>query len=180
MTTDIEQVQREMKEQFARTGLLPFLVEDSSDIYDLGGELFAEIVVSDRAKLDEAADLVRQLLSGRNFTLVARAKWTIAGIGEPTPAYGQNGQVRAAVLIPVILQSGKEEAPVTVAVTTLAAMEFDRILGRKADLKQVAKLVVEGALRRGGRSFWDPTTENYLEVASGAVPNISRLLKQTA
>ncbi len=180
MTTDTQQVQREMKEQFARAGLLPFLVEDSSEIYDLGGELFVEIVLSDRAKLEEATDLMRRLLNGKVYTLVIRSKWLLEKVGDPVPAYGQDGGLRAATLIPVTLQSGCERVSVTVAVTTLAAMEFDRILGRKVDLRQVAKIVIEGALRRGGRSFWDPTVENYLEVASGAVANISRLLKQTA
>jgi hypothetical protein len=180
MTTNVEQLQSEMKERLANAGLLPFIVEDSSEIYDLGGELFAELVVSDKAKLEEASDLVRQLLEGKSYTLIARSKWLIEQVGHPIPAYGEDGGLRAAVLIPVVLQSGNERTSVTVAVTKLAEMEFERILGRKIDLREVAKLVVESALRRGGRSFWDPTTENYLEVASGAVANISRLLKQTA
>ncbi|WP_433965805.1 hypothetical protein [Tunturiibacter gelidiferens] len=181
----VEQVQLEMKDQFARAGLLPFLIEESSQVLDLGDEFFAEVVLSDRAKLGEANDLMREILSssalgGKSYTLVVRSKWLVESVGDPAPAYGQDGGLRAAVLIPIILQSGSERTPVTVAVTKLAEMEFDRILGRKTDLKQVAKLVIDSALRRGGRSFWDPTTENYLEVASGAVANISRLLKQTA
>jgi hypothetical protein len=180
MTTNVEQLQSEMKERLAHAGLLPFIVEDSSEIYDLGGELFAELVVSDRARLEEASELVRQLLEGKSYTLVARLKWSIEQVGHPTPAYGQDGGLRAAVLIPIVLQSGSERTSATVAVTKLAEMEFERILGRKIDLREVAKLVIESALRRGGRSFWDPTVDNYLEVASGAVANISRLLKQSA
>ena len=185
MTMDVERVQHEMKDQFARAGLLPFLVEDLSQVLDVGNEFFVEVVLSDRAKLGEASDLIRQFLSGsalggKSYTLVVRSKWLIEKIGDPVPAYGQDGGLRAAVLVPVTLQSGSERTLVTVAVTKLAEMEFDRILGRKIDPRQVAKPVVESALRRGGRSFWDPTSENYLEVASGAVANISRLLKQTA
>lgn len=181
----IEQIQREMRDEFARAGLLPFLVEDSSQILDLGDELFAEIVLSDGVKLDEASELINEILKragqGRKtYTLVVRSKWVISQIGNLAPAYGQDGGLRAAVLIPVILKAGTAQALVTVAVTKLAEMELNRILGRQADLKQVAEVVVESALRRGGRSFWDPTTENYLEVASGATANISRMLKQTA
>lgn len=182
---NIEQVQHEMKEQFERAGLLPYLVENSSQVLDIDGKIFAEIVLSDRGKLGEAGDLVKRLLADtqfckNGFTLILRSKWVIERLGDLTPAYGSDGGLRAAVLIPVSLQSGSERAIVTVAVTKLAEIEFERILGRTIDLRQVAKLVIEGALRRGGQSFWDPTIENYLEVSSSAVPNISRLLKQTA
>lgn len=180
-----EQIQQEMKDQFARAGLLPFFLEDASHIVDLDGELFAEVVLSDGAKLGRAGDLMREILGGSRksdeaYTLVLRSKWLIESVGDLAPAYGPNGSPRAAVLIPISLRSGALQAPVIVAVTKLAEIEFDRIAGRRTDLKQVAKLVVESALRRGGRSFWDPTTESYLEVASGAVANISRLLKQSA
>jgi len=174
-----------MKEQFERAGLLSFLVEDSSRLLDIDGKIFAEIVLSDRGKLGEAGDLVNRVLADteackKGFTLVVRSKWVIEYLGDLTPACSSDGGLRAAVLIPVTLRSGSERSVVTVAVTKLAEIEFERILGRTIDLRQVARLVVEGALRRGGQSFWDPTTENYLEVSSSAVPNISRLLKQTA
>ena len=182
---NIEQVQREMKEQFERAELLPFVDNELTQILDVDGEIFAEIVLSDRAKLGEAGDLMRQILAhfradGKEYTLVLRSKWIIERVGDLSPAYGVDGGLRAAVLIPVTLLSGSEHTTVTVAVTKLAEMEFERILGRRIDLRQVAKLVVLSALRRGGRSSWDPIAENYLEVASGAVANISRLLKQTA
>ncbi|MHB1700320.1 MAG: hypothetical protein ACYCSN_09305 [Acidobacteriaceae bacterium] len=185
MKMDAEEVQQAMLERFKEAGLLPLVVRESSQVMDLGGEIFAEVVLTDRTRLDEASNLMRLVLKSagrdeKNSSLVVRSKWSIADIGDPTPAYGQNGQVRAAVLIPVTLRSGDEDASVTVAVTTLAEMEFNRILGRKADLGQVARIVVESALRRSGSSFWDPITENYLEVASGAAANLSRMLKRTA
>jgi hypothetical protein len=180
MTIDVEQMQRDMKERFNRAGLLPFLVDDSSEINDLGGELYVDVVMSDRSKIGEADELVRSLLKGKTYSLVVRSKWIIEGVGDIVPAYGQNGGLKAAVLIPVTLRSGAERTSVTVAVTKMAEWEFEGILGRKADLKQVATIVVESALRRSGNSFWDPIEENYLEVASGAAANISRLLKHSA
>jgi hypothetical protein len=180
MTINVEQIQRDMKDGFDRVGLLPFLVEGSSEIYDLGGELYVDVVMSDRAKIDEADRIVRGLLKGEHYSLVVRSKWVIEEVGDLIPARGQDGGLRAAVLIPVMLRSGSERTSVTVSVTKMAEWEFDSILGRKTDLKRVATVVVESALRRGGSSFWDPITENYLEVASGAAANISRLLKQPA
>jgi hypothetical protein len=180
MSTDIYKTEREIKERFEDAGLAPYFIENSSEIVDLDGEVFAEIVLSDRSRLDEATSLMREILRGQKYSLVVRSKWSIEHIGELAPAYAPSGGLRAAVLIPVALRSGNESITVTVAVTKLAEWEFDSILGGKADLKQVARVVVESALRRGGRSFWDPTTESYLEVASDSVANISRLLKQTA
>jgi len=180
MTIDVEQIQRDMKERFGHAGLLPFLLEGSSEIYDLGGEIYIDVVLSDRAKVDEADRIVRDLLKGESYSLVVRSKWVIEEVGDLLPARAQDGGLRAAVLIPVTLRSGNERTSVTVSVTKMAEWEFNSILGRKADLKRVATVVVESALRRGGSSFWDPITENYLEVASGAAANISRLLKQPA
>lgn len=181
MSNDVQQVEREMKEQFERAGLLPYLVEDASEIYDLDGELFVDVVLSDRAHIDQAGAVMNNLLSGSVFSLVVRSMWLIDQVSDPVPAYAQDGGLRAASLISITLRSGTEETVVTVAVTKLAEMEFGRILGaRLVDLKRVAKLVVESALRRGGRSYWDPTVDDYLEVASGAVANISQMLRQTA
>lgn len=180
MMIDVERMQREMKDEFDRAGLLPFLVEGSSEIYDLGGELYVDVVMSDRSKIDEADRLVRGLLNGKSYSLVVRSKWVIEEVGELVPARGKDGGLRAAVLIRVTLRSGSEKTSVTVSVTKMAEWEFDSILGGKTDLKRVATVVIENALRRGGSSFWDPITEDYLEVASGAAANISRLLKQPA
>jgi hypothetical protein len=180
MTIDIEQMRQDIKEQLSRAGLLPFLIESSSEIYDLGGELNIDVVMSDRAKIDEADRILREVLKGKIYSLTVRSKWIIQEVGDLVPARGQDGGLRAAVLIPVILRSGDSRASVTVSVTKMAEWEFDSILGGKTDLKRVATVVVESALRRGGSSFWDPLTENYLEVASGAAANISRLLKRPA
>ena len=177
MSTDIQTLERKVRERFQDAGLSPFLIEDASELVDLGGELHAEILLSDPSKLNEASDLMKAILQGENYSLVVRPKWTIELIGDLAPAYAANGGLRAAVLIPVTLRSGTERLVVTVAITKAAEWEFETALGHKADLQQVARVMVESALRRGGRSFWDPTQEDYLEVAAGSVANISRLLK---
>ncbi len=180
-----EEIQREMLRRLESAGLLPFMVRKSPHVQDLGDELFVEIVLSDRSRLDEVSELMRQVLraAGRNeedYSLVVRPKWEIEEIGDLVPAYGPSGGLRAATLVPVTIRSGNSRQPVTVSVTKLAEAELDYILGRKTDLKEVAKIVVDGALRRAGSSAWDPIVEDYLEVASGEAANISRLLKKTA
>ena len=180
-----EEIRREMMGRLDAAGLLPFLVRDSPHVQDLGDELFVEIVLADRTRLDEVSELARQVLKAagrekRNYSLVLRTKWEIEEVGGLAPAYGPSGGLRAATLIPVTMKSGDSLQTVTVSVTKLAEAELDYILGRKTDLREVAKIVVDGALRRNGSSAWDPTVEDYLEVASGAPTNISRMLKRTA
>jgi hypothetical protein len=182
---DAEIIQREMQEQFRKAGLGSLLVNESSRVRDLGGEVFAEVVLADRTKLEEATELMKQILKDakqdeKNYSLVVRSKWGIEEIGDPSPAFEPSGGLRAATLIPVTLRCGNELLKITVSVTKLAEWEFDEILGRKTDLRQVARIVVESALGRSGSSYWDPTVEDYLEVASGAAANISRMLKKTA
>ena len=65
MSTDVYKIEREVKERFDHAGLSPYLIENPSDIVDLDGEVFAEIVLSDRSKLDEATDLMRDILRGQ-------------------------------------------------------------------------------------------------------------------
>jgi len=180
-----EEIQSEILKRMQAAGLVPFVVRKSPYVQDLGDELFVEIVLSDKTRLDEVSDLARQVLNAagrdeRSYSLVVRPRWEIQDIGEVAPAYGTIGGLRAATLIPVTMRSGNTTQQVTVSVTKLAEAELDYILGRKTDLKEVAQIVVDGALRRGGSSYWDPVTEDYLEVASGSAANISRLLKRTA
>jgi len=180
-----EEIRHEMLGRLEAAGLAPYLVRDSPHVQDLGDELFVEIVLLDRTRLDEASGLARQVLKTagreqRNYSLVVRPKWEIKEVGGLAPAYGPSGGLRAATLVPVTLRSGDSLQAVTVSVTKLAEAELDYISGRKSDLREVAKIVVDGALRRGGSSSWDPTVEDYLEVASGAATNISRMLKRTA
>jgi len=158
---------------------------ESSQVLRLPGEIFVEIVLQDNGRLDEIGERIRQALrveaADAPFTLIVRKKWRIADIGDPSPAYGPDGGLRAAVLVPVTLVSGADSVLVTVSITKLAEMEFERILGTGAGLmKRVATAVVRSSLQRGGRSYWNPIEESYLEVASSGVANISRLLKQAA
>jgi hypothetical protein len=180
-----EEILSEMVKRFEEAGLAAFVVRESTRVRELGDELLVEVVLSDPSRIDEVSELTRRILMDarrdeRNYSLVVRAKWEIEEIGALVPARGESGGLRAATLIPITLRSGDAVTSVTVSVTKMAEMELDYILGRKTDLKEVAKIVVDGALRRGGSSAWFPKEEDYLEVASGAAANISRLLKRTA
>ena len=123
---------------------------------------------------------MKDILEGEDNSLVVRPKWSIADIGDAIPAAAPDRGLRAAILIPVTLESGWELTTVTVAVTKRAEWECESSLGRNPDLKLVARVMVKNSCTPGGRSFWSPKQDNYLEVAAGSVPNISPLLKRTA
>lgn len=180
---DAGEVQQELLTRLDEAGLSNLVVQSHSQ--DLGGELFVEVVLSDGAKVDEVSGVAKKVLKDancdeRNYSLVVRPKWEIEKIGDMVPAYGPSGGLRAATLIPVTIRSGNTLTTATVSVTKLAEMNLDQILGRKADLREVARIVIDGALSRTGSSAWDPTVEDYLEVASGAAANLSRMLRRTA
>lgn len=154
---------------------------DRCQVLDLAGHFYVEIIVLDAAREQAVRDVATSLADVADASsLIVRSLWTIASIGEPVPAYGPDGGLRAAVLIPVNLLSGREVLGITVAVTKLAEWELDRILGRKTPMRDVAEVVVSNALRRGGQSYWNPRVDGYLEVGSSIAPQISRLLKKSA
>jgi hypothetical protein len=178
-----EQLEQQIANALDRGGYARFVVREATQVLDLAGEFFVEIVLTDASVEPTVQALLEPIVeaSGRdNSSLIVRSKWTIQEIGKPIPAYGQDGGLRAAVLVPVTLESGQKKASVTVSITKLAEWELDRILGRKTDLGEVAGVVVGQALRLGGQSSWNPLAEDYLEVGSSSAANISRLLKRTA
>lgn len=176
---NVKQLEAKIIERLSEAGLLSILDRDSIQVLDIDGEVWAEVVVSDANKTADVEKLLRPLLRASD-SLTIRSRWRIAEIGDPAPAYGPDGGLRAAVLVPVRLTSGAKQETVTVAITKLAEWELERILGSKVPFKRVAEVIVESSLQRGGQSAWDPIAQSYLEVASGGVANISRLLRQAA
>jgi hypothetical protein len=177
MNTD--QMETEMIERLSQAGLLHVVDRASSHVLSFEGKTWAEVVLNDASKKDEVEDVIRPLL-GASGSLLVRSRWNVAQIGDPVPAYGADGGLRAAILIPVLLKSGSAQHTVTVSITKAAEWELERILGGKVPFKSVAEIMVHSSLQLGGQSAWDPISQDYLEVASGGVANLSRLLRQAA
>ena len=149
-------------------------------VAEFGGVPFVEVILTDASYQPLAEAALGERFKSEDVSVSVRSVWRIEEIGEPQIAYGPNGSPRAAVLISVKLKSGATESEVTVAVTKLAEMEFERILGGKLNLKEVAKIVISNALKLGGTSSWDPRKRDYFEVASNSVADLSRGLRRTA
>jgi len=173
------QLEQQIIERLAQAGILSTLDRDASQVLNLGNEVWAEIVLTDASKTAEAEALIRPLLP-KPDSLVIRSRWKISEIGEPVAARAPDGGLRAAVLVPIRLNSGAESTTVTVSITKAAEWELEQILGGKVPFKELAKVFVESSLQRGGESAWNPAAQSYLEIASGGVGNISRLLRQAA
>ena len=147
---------------------------------EFGGDISVEVVMNDAARAEEARAALEQRFAGLGFFLNVRGVWQIEHVGEPQIAYGPNGSPRAAVMVPFMMRSGETRRDVTVAITKLAEMELERILGETPDLQQVAQLVVENKLRLGGSSSWDPAKDAWLEVTSANAAGLTRGLRRIA
>lgn len=178
-----EDLHRTISNAIDSAGLSGSIMHDHVQVLNLAGQIFVEVVVVDATKEREVREIVSDSLRKANVedsSLIVRSQWIISSIGNPSPAYGPDGGIRAAVLIPVTLTSGGEELLVTVAVTKLAEMELNRISGSAVSMRDVADFVVSNALRRGGQSYWNPRLDGYLEVGASVAPQISRFMKKSA
>jgi hypothetical protein len=149
-------------------------------VNDFGGHLSVEVVLTDASRADEARLAIERKLDNAQIFVTVRGVWQIRDIGSPQVLYGQNGSPRAAVLVPVSLQSGKTTQQIMVSITKLAEMELQRIIGTPPNLKEIARIVVENKLKLGGSSSWNPTRDEWLEVASGNAADLSRSLRKSA
>ena len=110
----------------------------------MNGQLHVEVFFRS-FRVDKAERLMKDILEGEDNSLVVRPKWTIADIGDAIPAAAPDRGLRAAILIPVTLESGSERTTVTVAVTKRAEWECESSLGRNPDLKLVARVMVKNS-----------------------------------
>jgi len=172
-------LESEISEAFRAAGLSSIL-QSPIRVENFGGHASAEVIISDAADLEAAKKIVSDVVKDSDVYVTVRSVWRIERVDAPQVAYGPNGSPRAAVLVPVVVRSGEIEALVTVAITKLAEMGFEQILGTKPDLRRIATLVIEGALKLGGTSFWNPPDKDYFEVASDAVADLSRNLRKIA
>lgn len=176
----VQQVENTVSEVLRASAFADSVVQPRTRVEEFGGHISVEVVLADATQADAAKAAIEKSLGQPDIFLTVRGIWKIEEVSQPEIAYGTNGSPRAAVLVPVIMRSGDMRHVVTVSVTKLAEMELQRILGYPPDLRQIARLVVENKLKLGGGSFWDPTADEWLEVASGNVADLSRSLRRTA
>lgn len=176
----IEQIENTVREILLAGGLPEREVKPEARVDDLGDLISVDVVVSDAADVRSAREALEQSLHSPEVYLSVRSVWRILEIGAAQIAYGENGSPRAAILVPVTMESGSTRCLVTVSITKLAEMSFERILGQSPDPRTIAGLVIEAKVKLGGSSAWNPETQSWLEVTSSDVADLSRTLRKLA
>lgn len=176
----IEQVENTVREILLGGGLPDRVLMSKTRVDDLGDLISVDVVLADAADVHGAREALEQSLHSPDVYISVRSVWRILEIGATQIAYGENGSPRAAILVPVTMESGSTKCLVTVSITKLAEMSFERILGQSPDPQTIARLVIEAKLKLGGSSAWNPETESWLEVTSANVADLSRSLRKPA
>jgi len=157
-------------DRLRNSGLSRYLDDRRSQFLELEGRYFAEIVLSDGEGLAPVKSVMDQMKSemtakGLDLDVITRALWKVEGIGNASPAYSMDtGSPRAAVQYPVELRSGEAHHRIWVEVTYLASEIFTRHSLDENRVKNIVRELVEGQLRLGGTSYWDPLRSPHLEI----------------
>jgi len=178
-STELEKL---VRDELAKAGLWESVDQRKSQFLEFPDGLFAEIVVGDGSKLENAERIlqgVREALRARGVELdaIVRATWSVERIDDPVPARGLSGGIRAAWAFPVTLASGGATTQVEVDVTYTAILEIRNKLvdgSEKApDEKEVMREVVREFLKLelslGGQSYWDPIRYPQQELSEAAL-----------
>lgn len=173
------ELERLIREKLEAAGLLPLLDEYKSQFLEFPDGLFAELVLNDGSRLVDVERLARELRDSLkrqmvDLDVIVRPIWTVKAVGDPSPARGASGGVRAALVVPVVLTSGNSTREVEVDVGLLAVDEIKRrIAGKGLDEKDAVKEVVREfivmQLSLGGESYWNPDPQHREEVSEGAL-----------
>jgi len=174
------ELERLIKKKLEGSELLPVLDEYKSQFLEFPDGLFAELVLNDGSKLLDVERIgreVRESLKKQSVDLdfIVRSNWVVSEVGDPCPAIGGSGGLKAAWgRVPITLTSGNSVRTVEVDVGLRAVDEIKhRIEGKgldeKAAVKEVVKEFVEMQLSLGGESYWDPIRDPQQELNEGAL-----------
>jgi hypothetical protein len=165
------ELNKSLSERLKSAGLAPYLVREKSQILEFPDGFFAEIVLSDASKLEEANAVVASIRAGverqgSHLTSIVRAIWSVKQVEGVGPARGASGGIKSAVDFRAVLESGRREAEVTVQVGRDALRELRQRLG--SDTGAVADFL-RLQLSFGGAGYWDPLRYPTQELNSAAV-----------
>lgn len=178
-STELEKL---IRDELTKAGLWGSVDRHKSQFLEFPDGLFAEIVLSDGSKLEDAEGVLHglqesQKKQGVELDTIVRADWTVQSINDPRPAIGISGGIRAAWAFPVALVSGGATVTVEVDVTYAAILEIrnklmqssDKSLDEKMVVKEVVKEFLKLELSLGGESYWDPIRYPQRELNEAAL-----------
>jgi hypothetical protein len=171
-----ESLEVQIRKKLEADALLPYLVEERSQVLDFPGRYFVELVMRDGSKLPDFRRAVDELRADmpEKLDVIVRALWEINNVGDPIQAYSTEiGTPRPAMQYPVDLKSGSSTKRIVVEVTYLADKVFEeRGAERIEDIKKIVEEFVASQLKIGGASYWDPERDPVLEINSNTASYI--------
>jgi len=163
------EVDRIIREELASAGVLETVDREKSQLLEFPEELFAEIVLSDGAKLNDAQRVMQRIqsdLQGRGVRLdsIVRATWRVRDVERYfDPGWivdsSRPGGVLSLPILPfkVTLESGSTQTDVWVDVTPNGYDQLKQAgQSDEESLKRIVRDFVSIQLSGGGTSYWDP------------------------
>ncbi|MGA7219915.1 MAG: hypothetical protein WBX38_16465, partial [Candidatus Sulfotelmatobacter sp.] len=125
------ELEKTVREELTNAGLWADVDERKSQFLEFPDGLFAEIVLNDGAKLEEAERVVRLLkaeprLNRQELGAIVRANWTVQSVDGPEPAIVVPGGIRPAWAFTGTLKSGGLTKAIVVHVTISAVDAIKR------------------------------------------------------
>ena len=176
------ELERLIRKRLEAANLASVIDDRNSQFLEFPDGLFAELVVSDAAKLVDVERIGRELREslrkdGLDLDVIVRSVWIVQDVEGPRPAISLSGGVRRAWAFPATLVSGAITTEVEVDVTQLAIDAIRRQLagttGEKIDENVVMREMVKEFLKLqvsfGGESYWDPIRHPQCELNESGV-----------
>jgi hypothetical protein len=166
------ELSKSLSERLKSAGLTPYLVREKSQLLEFPDGFFAEIVLSDASRLEEASAVIASIRAevehqSAHLTPIVRAIWSVKQVENVGPARGASGGIKSSVDFKAVLESGRRETQVTVEVGGHALRELRQKLGN--DVREAVADFLRLQLSFGGAGYWDPLRYPRQELNSPAV-----------
>ena len=163
-----EKLREVVRAEFEREGIWS-AVDQSRSMFLLGSQMYAHIVLTDASKYEAAREALRRIhiqLKAQQETVEfrLRSNWKIESAEYRGAYYDEDGSLRAASEVGVVLSSGTRIVPIRVAFSDQAGEYLGTIRGSKPNDYEAQKReevektrrYVELLLAAGGEMAWDP------------------------
>jgi len=178
-STELEKLTRD---ELTNVGLWRVVDRHKSQFLEFPDGVFAEVVLADGSKLEDAEGVLRALREnlrkqGIELDAIVRATWTVENIGDPRPSIDISGDIRLATVFQVRLVSGGATADVDVVMDPPVVLGIRRkllsasakSLDEIAVMKEVVREFLNLELALGGESYWDPKRYRKRELSEAAL-----------
>ena len=179
---DYDELDRLIMAKLNERGLSEHLVKEKSALLDFPEEYYAEIVLDDAGKIDEAKEALAEVAAQLNrenqrLDYIVRPLWEVEEVKlasdsapEMIPNLMRQGIFSLRFL--ATLKSGEQVKKEVGVELTPGAYEELRRLGQPTDensLKDVVRDFLKLQLSFGGESYWDPIRYPRQQLNDGAV-----------